>query len=184
MRRCSGQASSRFSTSVGRSTRPKSVDAATVDPSTKWRNAEPSSTPTVASPTAMSGGCGDALAHHLAEAPDPVAGQRQEERVQAEDLERGDVEDEAGPEARPPAPISGPRRSASDDERDEHEVRVAARHLDLRDEHHLEEHRQRHDAAGLETVGDRHRSRVSPPVSTMTCSSASKSTNGVTWMRV
>ena len=66
---------------------------------------------------------------HLAEAAGEVAREREEERGQAERLERDDVEDEAGPEAGDGAE-DRPAQERDPDDEDEQDVGVSRRDLD------------------------------------------------------
>ena len=75
----------------------------------------PTATQTVASATAMSGGCGELRVVEDAEPPGPVAGEREDERGEAERPEGRGVEEEPGPE-----PGDRPEdRPAQERERDE-----------------------------------------------------------------
>src|SRR5436190_16649365 len=127
----------------------------------------------------------------VAEAPGPVTGERQEERRQAERLHGGDVEDEPGPEAGAGAE-ERPAKEGDRDEDDEDEVGVAVGYAERREEGDLEDRGEGEQDACLEGVEAVHGfvffvfTCWAPGFGTrtITASSESKFTSGVTWIRL
>ena len=121
------------------------------------------------------------LLRHLAQAAGEVAGEGEQERGEPERLERDDVEDEPGPEARGGAE-RGPAQERNGDHEHEEEVRVSRRDLDVGRDRDLDEGREQKERAGLERV-ERHFGRAIG-MRTMTSESESKFTRGAIWIRL
>ena len=119
----------------------------------------------------------------LAVAADPVAGERQDERGEAELAERRRVDEQAGEEAARGAD-DRPAQQRHGDERHEQEVGHAAEHVDLREDRDLKDRRDEEQRRGLEAVDRRHGSFGERFVATRaaTESSESKWANGATWI--
>ena len=109
-----------------------------------------------------------ATAGRLAVASGPVAGQRQQQRGEAERPERGHVDDQPGEE---PGDGSGDRPAEQRDrnEGDEQHVRTGAADRDRRERRHLHDRDEEHDqrdlrrrprAHGLLVLADEHEDRV------------------------
>ena len=91
----------------------------------------------------------------LAVAPDPVSGDRQHERRQAELAERRGVDEQPGEEAaRRTDDRTAEKRDG--DERHEQDVRHATEHVHLREDRHLHDRRDEEKRGGLEAVDDVH----------------------------
>ena len=87
----------------------------------------------------------------LAVAPDPVADQRQQERAEAQRLEGGRVNDEAGEESCAGTGHRAAQQRHSDD-RDQQEIGDAAEDLDVREDGHLEDGRDKDEHRDLEAA--------------------------------
>ena len=117
----------------------------------------------------------------LAVAPSPVAGERQEQRGDAERLERRRVEDKAREEAAGGAEDRA-AQERDRDERDEQDVRHAAEDRHGVEHGHLQDRDGEQEARSLGRVGCDHGvACIRFGTSTMTESSDEKSTYGVTW---
>src|SRR6478609_7431629 len=94
-------------------------------------------------------------ARGLAVAADPVAGDREQQRGDAERGEVGRVDDQAGEEAGARA-VDRAAQQRDRDQRQQHHVGVAAQNVDLAEDRHLEDRRHEHqqrDLGGLEQAG-------------------------------
>ena len=117
----------------------------------------------------------------LAVAADPEAGEREQERGEAERADLRDVEHEPGPEAGERSEDRAGRECDGDEE-DEDEVGRAAEDSDRGDDRHLhddgeeEEHRRFRDGEGHGIFG-----RGLSLIRTTTASTELKSTSGITW---
>ena len=117
-------------------------------------------------------------AGRLAVAPDPVAGEGQDERREAERAERRGVDDEPREEA-----ADGSGDAAAEqrdrDERDEQDVGDGAEDMSLREDRDLGDRCDEEQGGGLDAVAERHR-RGFFGTSTATASSEPRSAKGCT----
>ena len=116
-------------------------------------------------------------AGRLAVAADPVAGDREHERRQAERAERRRVDDQAREEAAEGADDRAAQQRDGD-ERHEQKVRHASEDVHLREDRDLEDRRDEEEHRGLDAVEPVHRCLVE--ISAATASSESSCANGVT----
>ena len=143
----------------------------------KWRIAEPRATPTVASPTAMSGGWGEARVVTSPKRPAQPAGQREQKRREAERFERRHLS-RTKPAQKPATAPKPVRAEARRDEEDEHQVRVALGDLDPAHDRDLHEHGREEQSPGLRCVETRHLCFLCFFARTTTEARESKSTRG------
>src|SRR5215210_709018 len=119
-------------------------------------------------------------AGRLAVAADPVAGDRQEQRGDAERAQGGRVDEQPGREAGGGA-IDRPAKERDRDQGEEDDVGIATQDRDVREDRHLQDRSDEDEHGGLERLEqvDRHRLR-SFSTSTITDWSESKCTRGET----
>ena len=91
-------------------------------------------------------------AGRLAIAADPVAGNRQKQRRDAERLQRRRVDDEPGAEARG-RPEDRSAQERNGDEGDEHEVGRSVEDVDLREQRHLKDRGDEENRGAFRDVG-------------------------------
>src|SRR5215212_3700360 len=129
-------------------------------------------------------GVGAVAPGRLAVASDPVAGERQQQRGDAEGPEVRGVKQEAGPEAGDRTEDRAPQER-DHEQQHEHEVRGAAEHVEGADDRRLDDDGKEEQQRRLERVGEERHGNVGSGVlrfRTSTASSESKSTNGSTWI--